>query len=82
MARIKTKFRYEEIYAGSDDGRGGIQTQKKRQQFFSIFSIFSIFGGGRNKGNGTKVKEKPVKAQSFLVREMQREVLEAPGTNL
>mmetsp|Transcript_13239 Transcript_13239/g.27013 ORF Transcript_13239/g.27013 Transcript_13239/m.27013 type:complete len:236 (-) Transcript_13239:81-788(-) len=72
MARIKTKFRYDEIYAGDDDGRGGTKTIKRRQTFYNMF------GGG-----ATTSKPKPVRAQSYLARELQREVLEAPpGTNL
>ncbi|GMI35908.1 hypothetical protein TrCOL_g8670 [Triparma columacea] len=73
MDRIKRKFRYEEIYAGDDDGRGGTQVKKRKQTFHNIF------GGSKA---SSQEKDRPVRAQSFLQRELERDILEAPGTNI
>ena len=43
MTRIKGKFRYNEIYAGNDDGRGTIVVnQERKSSFFGRLSGLSV----------------------------------------
>ena len=55
MTRIKKKFKYDEIYAGNDDGRGSTATNKRSSLYENVF--------GAQPESPTS---RPMKAQAFL----------------
>lgn len=60
MMRIKGKFRYNEIYAGNDDGRGTVvENRERKSSFFGRLS-------GMSTGEPASPKSRPMKAQAFL----------------
>ena len=67
MARIKRKFKYDEIYAGNDNGRGSTTASKTRTS--SIYD--NVFGAQPDSPTS-----RPMKAQAFLSQKRY------PGTML